>query len=213
VTSLRLQSAEEESSVVEEFLRANPGWLAERPEMYRVLAPPIRVYGERLADHMAAMVRAERAHAAAMAEQADEVLASGRATASQIARVQAAVVALIRSTDPADCAASEMPGILGVDAVALCVEGHQRGARSLPVGAVSRLLGGRDVVFRDAPYDAPILHGEAAELARHDVLVRVPGRPEALLALASRDPQPVRPTQSSGGLAFLGGAMAAALGR
>ena len=57
--------------------------------------PGARAAGPRpwrsLADHMAAMLRAERAHAAAMAEQRDAVPASGRAAAGQIARVQAAV--------------------------------------------------------------------------------------------------------------------------
>src|SRR5689334_21904255 len=54
----------DDGAFVERFLRANPGWLAERLELYRVLTPPARVHGERLADHMAAMLRAERAHAA-----------------------------------------------------------------------------------------------------------------------------------------------------
>jgi uncharacterized protein YigA (DUF484 family) len=199
--------------LVESFIRANPGWLAERPDLYRILVPPVRVHGERLADHMVAMLRAERAYAAAMAERADKVLAAGRAAAGLAGRVQAAVVALIRSPDPVDCIRSEMPDILALDAIALCIEGHQRGARSLPPGAVTRLLGGKDVVFRTAPSDAPILHGEAAELARHDALVRVAGSPEALLALASRDPLSLDPAQGTGGLAFLGRAVAASLGR
>jgi uncharacterized protein YigA (DUF484 family) len=199
--------------LVEDFIRTNPGWLAERPELYRILVPPVRVHGERLADHMVAMLRAERAYAAAMAERADKVLAAGRAAAGLAARVQAAVVALIRSPDPVDCIPGEMPGILDVDSIALCVEGHQRGARSLPPGAVTGLLGGKDVVFRTSPSDAPILHGEAAELARQDALVRVAGSPEALLALASRDPSSLDPAQGAGALAFLGRAVAAALGR
>ncbi len=52
-----------ESDLVAAFLRAHPAWLAEHPELYRLLAPPRRVHGEALADHMAAMLRAERAHA------------------------------------------------------------------------------------------------------------------------------------------------------
>lgn len=213
MTSPSRKQAAPPADFVEGFLRENPSWLAERPGLYRALNPPLRVHGERLADHMAAMLRAERAHAAEMTERANTVLAAGRAAAGLAARVQAAVVTLIRSADPADCIASEMPGILAVDAMVLCVEGHCRGARSLPPGAVAQLLNGRDVVFRTAPLDAPILHGEAAELARHDALVRVPGRPEALLALAARDPLSLDAAQGAGALAFLGRAVAAALGR
>ena len=71
------------------------------------------------------------------------------------------------------------------------------------------------MVFRDAPADARMLHAEAAGLARHDALVRVPGEgPAALLALlATRDRHMLDPAQGAGPLGFLGRAVAAALGR
>src|SRR5471032_1699868 len=94
-----------DSAAVAAFLRANPDWLADHPDLYRILTPPTRVYGEVLADHMAAMVLAERAHAAAMEERADDVLAAGRAAAGMASRVQEAVLALLRSSDPLDCVA------------------------------------------------------------------------------------------------------------
>ena len=201
-------------AAIEAFLRANPAWLAERPELYRVLAPPQRVHGEGLADHMAAMVRVERAHAAAMAERADNVLAAGRAAAGLAARVQEAVLALLRSRDPVDCITHEMPGILAVDAAHLCIEALYPGARSLPAGTVERLLDGRQVLFRQLATDARILHAEAAGLARHDALALVPGAgPPALLALLARDERALDPAQGAGALAFLGRAVAAALGR
>jgi uncharacterized protein len=209
-----LQFNGSEAALVEAFLRAHPNWLAEHPGLYRLLAPPVRVHGEQLADHMAAMVHAERAHAAAMAERADNVLAAGRAAASLAARVQEAVLALLRSSDPADCIGHEMPGILGVDAVHLCLEALHPGARPLPQGAVARLLEGRQVLFREVATAARLLHAEAAGLAGHDALALVPGDgPPALLALLARDPWALDPGQGAGALAFLGRAVAAALGR
>ena len=84
----------------------------------------------------------------------------------------------------------------------------------LPTGTVGRVLDGRQVVFRDAPSDARLLHAEAAGLARHDALVRVPGEgPPALVALLARSPDVLDPAQGKGPLAFLGRAVAAALGR
>ncbi|HEX4172496.1 MAG TPA: hypothetical protein VHY82_08465, partial [Acetobacteraceae bacterium] len=125
-----------------------------------------------------------------------------------------AVLALLRSPDPADCVASEMPGILAVDAAQLCMEADYPGARRLPAGTVASLLDGRQVVFREAPADARLLHAEAAGLARHDALVRVPGEgPPALLALLARDRHMLDPAQGTGPLGFLGRAVAAALGR
>jgi len=209
-----LQPDDLDSARVAAFLRAHPHWLAENPDLYRCLAPPERVHGERLADHMAAMVRAERAHAAAMAERADDVLAAGRAAAGLTGRVQEAVLALLRSADPVDCVGGEMPGILGVDAAHFCLEALHPGARPLPEGSVRRLLGGRQVLFRDAATDARRLHAEAAGLANHDVLVLVPGEgPPALIALLARERHALDPIQGAGALAFLGRAVAAALGR
>lgn len=207
-------SHDPEAALVEAFLRDHPDWLADHPSLYRLLTPPVRVHGEEMADHMAAMVRAERAHAAAMAERADNVLAAGRAAAGLAARVQEAVLALLRSADPVDCVSHEMPGVLGVDAVHLCLEALHPGARALPLGAVTRLLEGRQVLFRDVATDARLLHAEAAGLAGHDALALVPGEgPPALLALLARDPWALDPGQGAGALAFLGRAVAAALGR
>ncbi len=207
------------SALVEAFLRARPSWLAEHPDLYRVLTPPARLHGEALADHMVAMVGAERAHAAAMAARADGVLAAGRAAAGLAGRVQDAVLVLIRSHNIPECVAHALPGILAVDAASLCVEDDPSGepvpaVRGLPAGAVAGLLDGRDVVFRHLPEDAALLHAEAARLARHDALVRVPwpGRP-ALLALVTRDALALDPAQGRGALAFLGRALGAALGR
>ena len=69
------------------------------------------------------MVHAGRAHAAAMEERADDVLAAGRAAAGMASRVQEAVLALLRARDPIDCVSGDMPGILAVDAAHLCMDG------------------------------------------------------------------------------------------
>ncbi len=196
------------------FLRANPSWLAENPALYRTLTPPVRVYGEPFADHMVAMIRAQRAHAVAMTERADDVLAAGRAAAGLVGRVQEAVLALLRSSDPVDCVSGDMPGVLGIDAMHLCVEALQPGTRPLPEGTVARLLNGRQVLYRAHATDLRRLHAEAAGLADHDALVLVPGEgPPALLALLGRDTRALEPLQGGGALAFLGRAVAAALGR
>ncbi|CAH2600475.1 conserved protein of unknown function [Rhodovastum atsumiense] len=195
------------------YLRENPLFLAERPELYRALAPPVRVHGEALTDHMAAMLRVERARSAAMAERADDVLAAGRAAAGLAARVQEAVLALIAAETPTDCITGEFPVLLAVDAAALCVEAILPGTRAIPGGTVDRLLGGRAVVYRSDGSEARLLHGEAAPLAQHDALVLVPGQPPALLALSARERWTLDPSQGAGALTFLGRAVAAALRR
>ncbi|MGC4106942.1 MAG: DUF484 family protein [Thermomicrobiales bacterium] len=216
------------------FLRANPDFLAEHADLYRVLTPPERVHGEVLADHMAAMVRAERAQCAALAERADGVLAAGRAAAGLTARVQEAVLALMRAEDPAECISGVFPAVLAVDSATLCAETLSTdsgsagdsgrtggvisrlppaGARALPPGTVARLLDGRTVAYRNEVADATLLHGEAAQLARHDALVLIPIEAPTLLALSARDASALDPAQGAGAMTFLGRAIAAALAR
>ncbi len=214
MTLVPLTAPDTSAEDVAAYLRAHPHFLAERPELYRSLAPPQRVHGEAMADHMLALLRAERAHAAAMTERADFVLASRRAAAGLAARVQEAVLALIRADDPVECSVSELPVLLAVDAASLCVEAVLPGARTVPEGMVAAILGSRPVVLRSDADDAPLLHGEATRLAHHEALVRVPGDgPEAMLALVARDANVLDASQGTAALAFLGRAVAAALGR
>jgi hypothetical protein len=129
-------------------------------------------------------------------------------------RVQESVLALLRTADPLDCVSGEIPSILGVDSAHLCVEAILPGTLPLPTGTVARLLAGRQVLFRDTVTDARRLHAEAAGLAGHDALVLIPAQgPPALLALLARDRTVLDPVRGSGALAFLGRAIAAAMGR
>ncbi len=201
------------------FLRAHPSWLAENPDLYRMLAPPVRVHGEPLADHMEAMLGVARA-------QASTLLAVGRAAQILAGRVEQAVVALVRAADPVGALGLELPALLGVDAVNLCVEAEIAGARAIPPGTIARLLGREDMWLSGTPGDtraagrrtseaeAALFHGEAAALAKHEALVVVPGTAvPAVLALASRDPLASPASAARGPLMLLARATAAALER
>ena len=109
-----------EGEFVEAFLRANPAWLAEHPQLYHVLEPPARVHGEGLADHMAAMLRAQRANV-------DGLLAAGRASAGLAGRVQDAVLALLRCERSGGLREWRDAGHPGVDAAHLCAGGGPAG--------------------------------------------------------------------------------------
>lgn len=203
---------------VARFLRDNPDWLAKQTGLYEQLAPPRRVHGEILADHMAAMLGEARRRAASSTEQAAGMLRALRAGSGLSGRVQEAILALVRADDLAACIAIDLPALLGIDAALLCSEAGTPArlqARALSPGAIAALIGTRDVVLRASPPDAVALHGEAALLARHDALLRVPatGMPPMLLALAARDDAILNETLADGAgtavLAFLGRVLAA----
>lgn len=211
------------ASSVAAFLRAHPSWLAENPDLYRTLTPPVRVHGEALADHMEAMLGVARA-------QASTLLAVGRAAQILAGRVEQAVVALVRAEDPVGALGLELPALLGVDAVNLCVEAEIAGARPIPAGTIARLLGHEEMRLSGAPRgtsggtpaagrraseaEAALFHGEAAALAKYEALVVVPGTAvPAVLALASRDPLASPASAARGPLMLLARATAAALER
>jgi uncharacterized protein YigA (DUF484 family) len=209
---------------VEEFLRAHPGFLAARPELYRVLAPPRRVHGDGLTDHMAAMLAAERERAAALDAELRLALDAERAGHGLVTRVRLAVLALMRSDNAPETVAQEWPNLLGLESCTLCVEPPDNPGqlwmrpeqRPLPRGMVEKLLGrGRDVLVRDKPEDADTLHGEAGGLIARDALVRVvvAQQPLMLLALGARDAPALPARHGTEPLIFLGRAVAAAIAR
>lgn len=199
------------------FLSANPDFLAQRPELFRTLEPPRRVHGERLADHMAAMLAAERRRVRSLEAEMEAAVAAGRAGQGLSVRVRLAVLALMRSTDLTDTVTQELPALLGLETCTLLSEApDRRGVVKLPRCTVSRLLGGgRDAVVRSAPTDIELLHQEAAALVTRDALARVPvwtGQP-TLLALGAREAAALPARQATATLAFLGRAVAAAMAR
>lgn len=209
---------------VEAFLRANPSFLTEHPDLYRVLTPPRRLHGEHLADHMAAMLEAERSRARALETEMRAAVEAGRAGAGLSVRIRLAVLALMRAQDVLEAVTQEVPALLGVETCTLATEPHcaplrgtrPAGVRPLPVGAVMRLIGrGRDAVVRAHPTEAALLHAEAAPLVVRDALARVPlaAGPPMLIAVGARNPAALPARQSVAVLAFLGRAVAAALSR
>jgi hypothetical protein len=202
---------------VEEFLRENPQFLAERPELYRHLAPPRRVFGERVADHMAAMLAAERRRLRGLEAEMDAALAAGRANQGLTIRVRLAVLALMRSPEPVDAVTQELPALLGVDTCTVLAERpDRRGVIKLPKGSVARLLPpGREAVVRANPTDRELLHAEAAPLVVRDALARVPvwtGDP-VILAVGAREHGALPAKHVTATLGFLGRAVAASLAR
>lgn len=204
-------------AAVEQFLRANPMFLADRPDLYRHLAPPMRVHGERVADHMAAMLAAERRRLRGLEAEMDAALSAGRANQGLTIRVRLAVLALMRSPDPVETVQQELPALLGVETCSLLAERpDRRGIGKLPPGTVARLLpGGREAVVRANPTDRELLHQEAAGLVARDALVRVSvwTGEAVVLVLGTRDPAALPARHVTATLAFLGRALAAALAR
>jgi uncharacterized protein YigA (DUF484 family) len=210
----------DEAALVEAFLRTHPAFLADHPALYRALVPPRRVHGERMADHMAAMLEAERARGAELRATLEEVVSHGRANQANQARAHKAVLALLAARSPTealDIMVQEWPDLLGVDVVTVCAEGRAvLGARPLARGAIARLLpNASSFMLRAQATETDALYGEAAALVASDALARLTlaSGGEALLACGSRDAGHFEPRQGTELMSFLAAAAAIALGK
>ncbi|WP_424814799.1 hypothetical protein [Roseococcus sp. YIM B11640] len=173
-----------EAEVVESYLHAHPGFLAARPQLYALLAPPVRVHGEVLADHMAAMIQAGRDEWRALLE-------AQRIRAAFAARAGEAVLALIAARDALDCVRDEWPARLGLESCRL-------------IASVS----GAPLILRDVEQASASLHGEAAPLIAREALLHA-GDHTLVLGARNAADLPNEPAT----LAFLARALQAALAR
>ena len=160
-----------------------------------MLDPPRRVHGERLADHMAAMLAAERRRVRGLEAEIDAAVSAERAGHGLTIRVRLAVLALMRCGDVPEAVTQEMPALLGIETCTLLSEApDRRGVVRLPRGAAARLLRpGLDAAVRPAPLEAELIHQEAAPLVKRDALVRVPVWTERADLARPRRPRPERP--------------------
>lgn len=210
------------ADLVAGYLRRHPEFLAEHPALLDVLLPPARsevaAAGRGVVDLQQAMVLRWRAEAERLRGTCDELIANGRANQAIQGRIHQAVLALLaaRSFEHLmETIGTDLPILLDLDAVYLCVERSDGaaapvrilGVRSLPPGTVGALLGpGKAAVLRSHQPGDGELFGPAAGIVGSDALLRIgvsPATPPALLALGARDPEHFLEGQGTELLQFL----------
>lgn len=196
------------ADLVAGYLRRHPEFLAEHPELLDVLVPPARGdivdAGRGVVDLQQAMVVRWRQEAERLRSLCDELIANGRINAAIQGRIHDAVQALLaaRSFEHLmETIGTDLPLLLDVDAVYLCVERSDDGAppvrlhgvRSLQPGSVTQLLGPSSPAgLRSHIEGDPAIFGPAAGLVASDALLRIEvsaATPPAILALGARDPE------------------------
>ncbi len=213
--------AELDAETVADWLRANPGFFADHPELLDKLAPPDRG-GDGVVDMQRFMVERHRDELKALRGTTQDLLAVARANqASQTSIMDATLLAIRAESFEAliDCVTEQYPQILHMEAVTFCVEGKPSdgmkmppGVQALSTGDIDGYLCGADRRSRfisDMEPD-PTLFGGAAGVVRSAALVRLeiaPEAPKAMLAFGAREPGSFTLEQADDLLAFLGAAL------
>lgn len=205
---------------VVDFLRRNPDFLGDQPELMTLLTPPAFRRERRVVDFQQYMITRLQDEVGGLRGTHDELVESLRGARSFQSQVHSAVLGILnaRSFEHfVDSVATDLGVHLGLDAVALCMETDQSspprtraGIRFLPVGYVNRIMTGEDLRVRTLIRAERKIYGGAAALVVSDALLRLSvssATPDALLALGSRDEGFFRPGQGTELLAFLGHAI------
>ena len=214
---LRLAGAE-----VKAYLKRNPDFLAENPELLAELTPPALRRGAKVVDMQRFMIDRLQAEIARVRRHQGELIAASQSDMASQSRIHTAVLSLLsaRSFEHLiSIVTSEFAGLLELDAVALCVEANgesgpkatRPGVHVLGRGVIDGIMGeGRDILLRAGSCgDQAIFRGRSA-LVRRVALIRLhinAGAPSGLLALGSGEEDKFHPDPSSiptGGVALLG---------
>jgi uncharacterized protein YigA (DUF484 family) len=186
---------------VSAYLRQNPNFLLEHPDLLEVLTPPSRQSGERVLDMQQFMVQHHRSEIARLKNQHRALVTTSRANLASQARVHAAVLALLGASSfeqLIQIITTDLAVLLDADVVTIAVEGagpqrprlHHQGVQILEPGTVDRVLGSeRDVLLQGDAEGDPVLFGDGAGLVRSAALLRLSvsaAAPAGLLCIGMR---------------------------
>lgn len=187
---------------VEDFLRRNPDFLSDRPELMRVLTPPTKRNGDGVVDLQQFMIERLRAEVGRIKKNQRVLIGANRAHRTRQVRVHETVLDLLGARtfeEVIQTLTTDFSMRLDVDTVALCVETDEPnvpgvtrgGVRILRPGTIDAVMArGGEVVLGDGAAGDRRIFRQAAQLVQSHALMRLrvsPLAPMGLLALGSRD--------------------------
>ncbi|MBI08330.1 MAG: hypothetical protein CMM55_02305 [Rhodospirillaceae bacterium] len=201
------------------YLRDNLDFLSRNPDVFRMMAPPDREFGDGVSDIQTAMIGQLRTEISRLNARQDEIILTSRANLNTQSRVHECVVVMLaaKSFEQAlQIVTTDFAVILDLDVVALCIEVEEgspaplrmSGLRMLASGGVDATMGENKRVrlHSDAPAD-PEIFGGAATLVRSTAFIRLDisdYTPPALIAFGARRPGKFHSGQGTELLNFLG---------
>lgn len=208
-----------DESRVAAYLRANPDFLLNNPDLLRVLTPPGKENGGNVEDFQTFLIDRLRGEVERLSGDNRDLLITSRDNLSGQRRVHEAVLALVGAPDFEQLVhviTTDLAVILDLDIVTLCVEvadtrwprAVASGVFTLQPGAVDELIGsGRDLILYRKRTGERAVFGSATSLVRSSALLRLrfgSKRKAGILALGSRHEDTFHPGQGTELLSFLG---------
>lgn len=202
------------------WLAAHPDFLARRPDLVALIAPPERELGDQVADFQQALIRRLKRTVDEQQALSRELIDTSRDNLSVTSQVHEAIIRLLEANSfeqMIQIVTTDFAVVLDVDVVTLCIETREqdgftlrmRGVHLVAPGTVDSLFRGHSgtVRLRSQVSGDPEIYGGAAPLVQSDALVRLsisPTTPPAVVAFASRHADRYHPGQATELLAFTG---------
>ena len=201
-----------------EFLKDNPAFLKDNPDVLDALIPPkARPQKGAPADFQAYMIERLKADKEEVITSTRELVENARSNMNNQQRVHKAVLRLLEAQNFDEFISSitvDLSSLLDVDISVLVVESneqdiphvHQNGIRILPEGTVDKWMEGKNVLLQDDISGIEAIYGGGAALVRSQILLRVDismNTPPAILAFGSRDPAMFHDGQATDQILFL----------
>jgi uncharacterized protein YigA (DUF484 family) len=199
------------------FLRNNPSFLQNYPEVCDFLVPPKQASDRKVTDFQAYMISRLRADKDAVIETTREIVENSRANMNNQHRVHKAILLLLEARSFEDfihIVTMDISAILDVDIAALIIESngrdiphiHTSGIRVVAEGTIDRWMGEKSVMLQSDIQGIEPIYGGGATLVASQALLRVDismNTPPALLAFGSRAPHGFVEGQATDQVLFL----------
>ncbi len=200
------------------FLKANPQFLNDNPDILDVLAPPRQHSGRGVVDFQQHMIKRARADRDEVLQSTREIVETTRANMNSQARVHTAVLMLLEACSFEDfihTITMDMATILNVDIISLLVETDGQavphislsGVRAVAPGVIRSVTKDKSTLLEGNIAGFEEIYGGGATLVKSQALVRLSisrDTPDALLAFGSRDPGLFQQGQGTELISFLG---------
>ncbi len=200
------------------YLKKNPAFLQQHPEVIDILLPPTEKQGKGVIDFQYYMVRQLRADRDEVVETTREIVETSRANMNNQARFHTAVLMLLEARSFEDFIRTitlDLAAVLDVDIISVVVETDGdsiphidlSGVRAVKPGTIDLLMKKKPVVLEAFISGFDDIYGGGSTLVKSQALLRLvvaQNTPPVLLAFGSRNPDLFVEGQGTELLVFLG---------
>jgi uncharacterized protein len=204
-----------EDEIVAEYLRRNPSFLIDNPDLVVTLTPPDFRHGEDVIDMQRFMLDSLQKHVQSLTSREKKFLAIAEDRVAGFGRVQDAALMLLTASSLRELVRAvnfDLPELLDIDSARLCLEDGENakitgGAHILPADVADRLIGrGNQIILLENAADRRAEIGMEKANVKSLALIRLSSGNTAgrgVLALGSAEPKGFNPRQGTDLLSFL----------